>query len=186
MRSRRKLTEEERAGFKRERRINRRSTVVSFFAIAAFLAVGFLFIKNAPTPLSAMNEADKNRKVPRLSLAAHYYAGEGMPLEDVSGPAQSAAMVFTVSSIRPVHLSIAASLDGAEPVVLFHRVRIPPGPKRLVEKAGTPFVFTLEETVRSARFCVIGGSDSEKLQQGINHLKADWAAFDEDVCVILR
>lgn len=186
MRSRRKLTEEELAGFKRERRINRRSTLVSFVAIVVFLLVSLPFLMNSPTPLTAMKNADKQRTVPRLSLAAHYYQGEDMALEEVSENIQSRPLVFTVSSIRPLHISVAASINGADPVVLFHRVRIPPGPRRLIEKAGIPFIFTLKDDVRSARFCVIDGSDSEKLQQRVTNLNADWQSIDAEVCLQLR
>ena len=185
MGSRRKLTEEELAGFKRERRINRRSTLVSFFAIVTFLLVSVFVLKNSPTPLTAMKNADKQRTVPRLSLAAHYYQGEGEALDALSGEVQSKPLVFTVASVRPLHISIAASINGADPVVLFHRVRIPPGPKRLIEKAGIPFLYEMGESVHSVRFCVIDGSDSEKLQQAVNSLKNNWLALDEALCVQL-
>ena len=186
MASRRKLTEEELAAFKRERRINRRSTLVSFVAIAAFLLAGLPFLMNSPTPLTAMKNADKQRTVPRLSLAAHYYQGEGMALEPLSGEIQAKPLAFTAASVRPLHISIAASINGADPVVLFHRVRIPPGPKRLIEKAGIPFLYEMGESVQSARFCVIDGTDSEKLQQAVNSLKTDWLTMDEALCVQLR
>jgi len=186
MASRRKLTEEEHAAFNRERRINRRSTLVSFFAIVGFLLVSLPFLMNSPTPLTAMKNADKQRTVPRLSLTAHYYQGEGVALDAFSGEIQSKPLAFTVASVRPLHISIAASINGTDPVVLFHRVRIPPGPQRLIEKAGIPFLYELEESVRSARFCVLDGSDSEKLQQAVNNLKTNWLTMDEALCVQLR
>lgn len=187
MRTRRKLSEEEIEGFKREKRINRRSTIVSLVAIIGFILLSLPILMNVPTPSSALKKADEQRTVPRLSLTAAYYAGEEKPAKPIADEVlPDKPIVFLLTSIRPVYVSLAAVINAGEPQVVFHRARIPPGPNRLVEKAGVPYVFTLTDEVKSARFCIIDASDFELLQQRASHIKREWSSVEEAACLDLR
>lgn len=171
--------------WQREQRINRRSTLVSFVAVALFILAAIPFFSLVKSPVEVQNEVERSMKVAPLTLTAHYYENEKELELDSASVEAGRTIAFSLSSIRPVHVSLAASVDGKAPEVLFHGAKIPPGPKRIIEKRDRRFVYALAPGVKSVRVCLITASDHDYLQKKIDGLARAWGETKDEACVVL-
>lgn len=171
--------------WRREQRINRRSTLISFIAIIGFVAITIPFFTQVKSPVEVQDAVEKTMQVAPLSLSAFYKNGDQeLPL-DLDHVAVGRDIVFSLSSIRPVHVSLAASIDDAEPIVLFHGAMIPPGPKRILEKHDQRYVFQFEKGQHKVKACLITASDHEYLQKKIDSLPQAWQQTRPEACLQL-
>jgi len=177
--------QEKARAFQREQRINRRSTLVSFVAIAIFILITIPFFLQVRSPSDVQQEIEQHMQVSPLTLAAHYNEAGAANLSTNDEIDPDKDIVFDLSSIRPVNVSLAGMLDGKKPDVLFHGAKIPPGPKRRLERRDQPFVFRMGQT-HTARLCLITASDSEILQQRVDHLSETWTVIRPEACVELH
>ena len=171
--------------FERERRINRRSTYVSFAAIAAFILVTIPFFKQVRSPQDVQNEIEQTMRVLPLTLSAHYDETDASLLTETDVVVPEKDIVFDLSSIRPVNVSLVASIDGGEPNLLFHGAKIPPGTKRRIEQHDQPYIFRMGEA-HDARICLVTASDSEILQRRVDRLQDTWKEIVPEACVELH
>jgi len=163
-------------------RINRKSTILSLFAIILIIALSIPIILNSPTPQSRFADSEKEDKVPTLELNLYKLVSEKeiLPIKTPSLPGDSIA--FRISTLRPVHVGVGLSINGGKPELLFKGAKVPPGPDRLVERHDVIYSYTVQTTDKNLHFCIIHSDDHDHLQLKARNLAHDWPSLDQAAC----
>lgn len=183
--SRRQPTEAELEAKRKEKRINRSSTITILIAIAIGSLITFIILQNSTTPLKRLAREQTSQNGSLLKLMA--FVKTGQELAPLQGQAATGDVIaFKLATTRPIHIALAASVNDSAPSIYFDDTRIPPGPERLVEVGEDLFTYQIHETDAHVTFCVLSAEDSIMLSRLIVRLPTAWEAMPEGSCVKVR
>lgn len=168
------------------RRINRNSTWAAMVLAVGLAIVSFLLLRNSAPPY----DLEQTRKNEQLRDTVTLMAFQKMPdgsLKEFSAPPQAGETVaFKLASARPVHITLAVSVNGAPPSIISEDARIPPGPARLLEKQDTLLTYDVQASDNTLRFCIIGSDDSKRLARKTAGLATKWDALPAEGCLQVK
>lgn len=173
---------DEQAAHAKARRINRTSTWGAIILAVGLAAVSFFLMRNASPPYN-LDQVHKNEKLrDTVTLMSFQIMPDGA-MKELSAPPHVGDIVgFKIASARPVHITLAVSVNGQPPNILSEDARIPPGPARRLEKQDKLLSYTVEDKDKTLRFCVVGSDDFERLARRTAILSTSWDTLPATNC----
>ncbi len=167
-------------GESKEREIMRKSSLLSFVAIALFLGISYIMLKDIPAPHQAqLSSLDvKRTALIRLDLFQDKEAKIALDHAPVAGEVLS----FRISANKPVHAALLASSNREHPQVLLEDERIPPGRNLILKGGNTPYTYQVAQKTEHMTFCLLYADDRAQLLQKINQSNRKTMAQKQDNC----
>jgi hypothetical protein len=168
----------------KDRRIMRRSTWLTLALIITLSAVTYYIASSSISPLSRF-QSPPPASVPPLALHAYQQMLDGSTKEISQVPDSGSHIVFTLSTVKPLHTALGLSVDDHEPVVVFEGAKIAPGPTRILEKEDELFIYDVKPSDHQLKFCLFGADDAAHLHQTLTELPQAWKTSAPPTCVVL-
>lgn len=162
----------------------RRSTWLTLGLIGMLAAVTYYVARNSISPLSRF-QSSPPESVPALALHAYQQLPDGSTKEITQLPELGSHIVFTLSTVKPLHTALGLSVDDHEPVVVFEGAKIAPGPTRILEKEDELFIYDVKPSDHQLKFCLFGADDASHLRQTLTELPQAWKTSAPPTCVVL-
>jgi len=151
------------AARQQNRKVTRSSTVISLIGVALFLLSGVLIYKLTPGPAEKL----KNGGHPQIATSISIEMVQRNTLNQWTKldhtPASGEQISFRISTNQPLHASLISEPNQSHPRTLFEDIRIPPGENRIINFNSQDFHYTVKETDRQIRFCLVTAADSKAL-----------------------
>lgn len=168
-------------GESKERAIMRKSSMLSFVAIALFLGISYIMLKDIPAPHQAQLAALDIKRATLISLDLFQDKEAKTALDHV--PAAGEVLSFRVSVNKPVHAALLASTNLEHPLVLLEYERIPPGQNLVLKGGNTQYTYQVAQKTEHMTFCLLYADDRHQLLQKINQTNRETMAQQQDNCV---
>ena len=179
-------TAEEQQAHAKARRINRISNWGAMLTAVVLAIVSYFLLKDSPPPYD-LEQAKKNAQLTQTVTLSAFQKGADDKLKELSAPPKAGDVIgFKLATARPVHVTLAFSVNDQLPSVLSEDARIPPGPARLVAKQDTLLTYTVLPTDKTLRFCVIDSDDAERLAKRTAGLRVLWPTLPASNCVQVK
>lgn len=168
----------------KDRRIMRRSTWLTLALIIVLSTVTYYVARSGISPLSRF-QSTQPAGVPAMTLHAYEQMPDGSTHEITQMPNVGGHIVFTLSTVKPLHTALGLSVDDHEPKVVFEGAKIAPGPTRILEKEDQLFIYDVKPSDHQLKFCLFGADDAAHLHETLSKLPQAWQTSAPPTCVVL-
>ncbi len=170
---------------RKERQINRRSTVMILMGMAVFIGLSWMILGQVYGPAEELR--DRIQLVAKLKLKLEALRETDHGLELLREPPHPGDVLhFQVSSSQPLHAAMALSVNNGPPGVVFDYTRIPPGEDRPIQHWDEHYRYQISSADKQLRFCLLHQADSQQLQAEIAMLDKVWPRLPARDCVQLN
>ena len=176
----------EQSAHDKARRSNRISSWGAMIASVALAIASYFLLRDSPPPYD-LEQAKKNAQLERtVTLSAFQKMADEKLVPFGAEPKEGEMIGFKLATARPVHVTLAVSINDQPPQILSEDARIPPGPARLLAKQDNLLTYTVLATDKKLRFCIIESDDAERLARRTAGLSTLWATLPATGCVQVK
>ncbi|MDH3326254.1 MAG: hypothetical protein OEM38_06000, partial [Gammaproteobacteria bacterium] len=147
----------------KQRKLLRKSTFIIFVGVFLLGSLTVLVVKQSPPMKGAIDVAPAITGNLLSGLSA-YKKSDSEYASLLDKITAGDRLGLTVSVLRPTYMGLLLSINQQKPSFVFYG-RLPPGEKRLIERQGERYLYTVLEKDRSLKFCVVYADDKEALQK---------------------
>jgi len=155
------------AARKQNRKVTRSSTVLSLIGVALFLLSGVLIYKLTPGPLEQQQNIANSQIAANISIEMVQKNESDQWIKLDHTPESGEQISFRISTNQPLHASLISEPNQSHPRTLFDDIRIPPGENKIINFNNRDYHYTVKETDKQIKFCLITAADSKALTKKI-------------------
>ena len=173
------------AARRQNRKITRSSTLISLLGVGLFLLSGVLIYKLTPGPLEKLQEESKHQIETNLSFEMVQKDQSGQWIKLDHTPTSGEQLSFRISTNQPLYVSLISEPNQSHPRTLFDDIRIPPGENKIINFNNQDYQYTVKESDKQIRFCLITAPDTATLTKRLMVMqeKGSSSQFPDEHCV---
>ena len=169
----------------KQRKLLRKSTMIIMLGIFIGAALTVLVVKQSPSIKDRYQAAPSTADALLQNLKAFKQTDSKEYIPLASPLSVGDKLALNVSVLRSTFIGLLVSVNQQKPSFEFY-TRLPPGESRRIERQGKRYIYTVTDTVKSLKFCVVYAVDKKGLQQANSQLSRIWPSLPDSSCLTLK